>query len=94
MKSPIDNLSPAYASSEESLNDYFKSDVCKGRAIYCAFIPRHINMMHYRMWLSENMNLIQIPQISFKGEIIIKNNDTIKDLIKIDSINEVLKKQA
>lgn len=72
----VGRLDLAYASSEQTLDDYLKSDICKGRDIYCAFEPEGVATNYYREWLEKEMIRIGIKSISFKNQHVIQNQST------------------
>jgi adenylate cyclase class IV len=63
------SISIAYASSEQTLEDYLKSDICCGREIYCAFDCS--DFKYHQESLKVRMQKIGITRISFKNRFFI-----------------------
>lgn len=73
MAERMNTFNVAYASNEQTLEDYLKSDVCSGREVYCAFEPANLDSLYYQGWLIEKMKKIGIKKINFLNRHSIRN---------------------
>lgn len=68
----MDSLNIAYASSMQTLDDYFRSNICNGRSIYCAFCLS--DSLVERDFIKRSMAGCGIIEIRFRNGEVLRNN--------------------
>lgn len=71
----MDSLNIAYASSMQTLDDYFRSNICDGRSIYCAFCLSD-NLIE-RDFIKRSMISCGIIEIRFRNGEVLRNSSNI-----------------
>ncbi|MGR5178829.1 hypothetical protein [Vibrio mediterranei] len=79
----------AYASNAITLDDYFRSDVCSGKSIYCAFEIDEGSME--ASYIIRKMNMLAIERIEFQNGLTLfpdgfvsKQNATTRSFVIVE----------